>query len=220
MLCKINSYQSAMNLRYFVGTCLTIFLFLEFFLTIFTFTTSISDNIDLNTPKFYKNLSIFISLTLPAVRIFITSPIANFGYFSYHSKELKLNILPGTFHEASEKFRGPIALSLYINYLSKQIASKTIIALIISFSLSLFIILFSAKMKYTHLEPPKNTKIFLEFCLSYLLFTSPISFSTIIYSLQFFWKNIALTWIINLLLLIPLIPIIFITIFFIFSNFI
>ena len=212
---KFDPYQIAMFLRQIVGRCLMVCLFFEFFFG------ALALVICVDTDKFYfsKILSFIIPLLFPCLRFIITMLIVGYGYFNHKlNKKYKKSVFSGTLNEYFEKKQRPLHLSAYINHLSGKVAQQTIIALIITFLLSLFIALFPASLNYLNQAPPKSIKDFLDDFLSYFIFTSSISLSSIIYSLQFFWRNTALTWVINILLLIfPIAPVLFFICAFIFG---
>ena len=187
--------NSVVNLRRLIGGNLKILLGLEFFFTILTLGEFMSRNIDMSSPKFYRTLAFFISLLTPLFRLLMMFPIAYQGYFSWNFWDKYTSTL------ISNKGK-PLCFTYPTQPLYGKIAHQTIIALIITFLSSLFITILPTSMKYISQTPPKSIKDFLKYCFFFLALTSSISLSSMIYSLQFFWKNIALTWIINILLLI------------------
>ncbi len=126
-----------------------------------------------------KVLLFIISLVFPITRFALTFPLASWGYFSWNF------------------WKGCPAPPQ--NLKSKH---QTIIAMIISFSISLYIVLFAAYSTYTDLEGMSKINAFIpQASNSFLAFSVP-STCTLFYALQFFFKNTALTWTINILLLI------------------
>ena len=126
-----------------------------------------------------RSLWFIISLIFPILRFALTLPIASRGYFSWNF------------------WKGYPASPQKSN--SKQ---STIIAMVISFSISLYIVLFSAYLSYTNLQDLSRINAFMVRSFDCFLAFSVPSVCTLFYSLQFFSKNIALTWVINILLLI------------------
>ncbi len=192
---KFNSYQAAMFLRQVVRQILMACLFCEFAIALFGIIISMDRflNIDLDSPKFYSQLTFITAFIPSASRFLLTMPIVSLGYFTWNFwKEL-------------------ISISYIAPFLSPQKKiNQTIIALIIVFLLSLFITLLPASLNYLKQSSLKTIKDFLKQWLFFLVFTSSISLSAIIYGLQFFFRNTALTWAINILLLIfPISPILF-----------
>ena len=126
-----------------------------------------------------RSLWFIISLIFPILRFILTLPIASWGYFSWNF------------------WKGYPASPQKSN--SKQ---STIIAMVISFLISLYIVLFSSHFHYINSQSFRGFDVWKLQCFNVFMRSSVPSVCTLFYSLQFFSKNIILTWVINILLLI------------------